>query len=473
MKNFFTIIIIVLSIQSVAFAQTLAEKITTAFENLEKSDDLKYGIASLTVLNSNTGEVLYAKNEKQGMAPASTLKTITTATAYSVLGSNFKYETDLLYNGEIKDGVLNGNLIIKGTGDPTLGSDNFEETKAEVLLKRWVDAIKGAGIRKISGQIIADDTLFNGQMVPRGWTWVDMGQYYGAGISALNWRENKFKVVISEKGTVGDQAVILRTLPAMPYLDIINEVTVGKPGTGDQVYAFSAPYSNKVILRGTFALGLKKQIEISLPDGAYDLISNLKEALSTQGIPTEQGITTSFILKMESKDLIANNPTLLDRYYSPTLSQISYWFLKKSINLYGEALLKTIALHEKQVTTTKDASKWEQEFWTKKLGIEAGALKIMDGSGLSPENRLTTMAIARILAQAKKENWFGSYYENIPIVNNIKMKSGTIGGVLGYAGYHTSSDGTPLVFSFLINNHTGNSQPMRLKMFKMLDALSN
>src|SRR5690606_38103976 len=142
MKNFCTIIIIVLSIQSVAFAQTLAEKITTAFENLEKSDDLKYGIASLTVLNSNTGEVLYTKNEKQGMARASTLKTITTATAYSVLGSNFKYETDLLYNGEIKDGVLNGNLIIKGTGDPTLGSDNFEETKAEVLLKTWVDAIK-------------------------------------------------------------------------------------------------------------------------------------------------------------------------------------------------------------------------------------------------------------------------------------------------------------------------------------------
>src|SRR5690606_2219533 len=254
MKNFFTIIAISLSIQSVVFAQTLNQKITHAFEAFEKNDDLKYGIASLTVLNSNTGEVLYAKNEKQGMAPASTLKTVTTATAYSVLGSNFKYETDLLYSGEIIEGVLNGNIIVKGTGDPTLGSENFEETKAEVLLNRWIEAIKKAGIKKINGQIIADDTLFNGQMVPRGWTWVDMGQYYGAGVSALNWKENKFRVVISERGTVGNQAVILRTEPSIPYLDIVNEVIIGKAGSGDQVYAFSAPYSNKVILRGTFAL---------------------------------------------------------------------------------------------------------------------------------------------------------------------------------------------------------------------------
>src|SRR5690606_33307775 len=99
MKKLFTLIIISFTLHSVVFAQSLAEKITTAFEAFEKHDDLKYGIASLTVLNSNTGEVLYAKNENQGMAPASTLKTITTATAYSVLGSNFKYETDLLYSG--------------------------------------------------------------------------------------------------------------------------------------------------------------------------------------------------------------------------------------------------------------------------------------------------------------------------------------------------------------------------------------
>lgn len=470
MRNLCILVAFFLFFHSAALAQTLSKKITTAFETFEKHDELKYGLASLTVLNANTGEILFSKKETQGMAPASTLKTITTATAYSVLGSNFKYTTDLLYSGNIEDGVLNGNIILRGTGDPTLGSENFEETKPEMLLNRWVEAIKRAGIQKVNGQVIADDTLFNGQMVPRGWTWVDMGQYYGSGVSALNWRENKFSVVISDKGNVGEKAAIEQTIPLVPYLDIINEVTIGKVGSGDQVYAFSAPYSKKVFLRGTFALGLKKQIEISLPDGAYELASNLKDALSIQGIAVEKGITTTFIRKMEGNN--SNSSTqLLDRYDSPTLSQISYWFLKKSINLYGEALLKTVAMQENQFSNTKEASKWEQEFWTKKLGIEAGALKIVDGSGLSPENRLTTMAIAKILAQTKKENWFGSYYENMPLVNNIKMKSGTIGGVLGYAGYHTSSDGTPLVFAFLINNHTGSSQPMRLKMFKMLDAL--
>jgi len=470
MKHFFTIVTFLLSLNQVAWSQPLVQKISTAFEAFEKDNNLKYGIASLTVLNANTGEAIYSKNEKLGLATASTLKTITTATAYSVLGSNFKYETSLLYSGTIKDGVLDGNIILRGTGDPSLGSENFEETQPEILLKRWVSAINAAGIKKIKGAIIGDDALFNGQMIPNGWTWVDMGQYYGAGVSALNWRENKFQIVISPKGKIGDRAELVRTEPAIPYLDIINEITIGKAGTGDQVYAFSAPYSNKVILRGTYAADLKKQIEISLPDGAYDVAASLKAALTAQGILSEQELTTAYRLKAEGKTLPMNT-TLLDRYYSPTLSQISYWFLKKSINLYGEALLKTAAAHENIDSETGEAAEWEQKFWSVKLGIDSGTLRIRDGSGLAPENRLTTFAIAKILNHVKKENWFGSYYENMPLYNNMKMKSGTIGGVLGYVGYHTSSDGTPLVFAFLVNNHEGASQPMRLKMFKMLDAL--
>src|SRR5690606_5154029 len=117
-------------------------------------------ISSLTVLNAKTGETVYAKNENVGLSPASTLKAITTATAYSVLGGNFKYETDLLYSGVIKDGVLQGNIILRGSGDPTLGSENFEETKPEVLLRRWVSAIKKAGIKQIKGAIVADDRLW-------------------------------------------------------------------------------------------------------------------------------------------------------------------------------------------------------------------------------------------------------------------------------------------------------------------------
>lgn len=469
MRNLFAITLFLLSFH-VAGAQPLKQKIAVAFESFEKDNNLKYGISSLTVLNARTGEIVYAKNENVGLSTASTLKAITTATAYSVLGGNFKYETDLLYSGEIKDSVLYGNIILRGSGDPTLGSENFEETKPDVLLRRWIDAIKKVGIKQIKGSLIADDRLLNGQTAPQGWTWEDMGQYYGAGVSALNWRENKFKIVMAAQGGVGAKAQLIRTVPALPYLNIINEVSIGQAGSGDRVYAFSAPYSDKIVLRGTYGMDLRKEIEISMPDGAYALAANLQTALQNEGIGIELGATTAYLMKAKGQQ-IPSSTQLLDRYLSPALSQISYWFLKNSINLYGEALLKTVAIHESVDTDTEKAGEWEQKYWAAKLGIDQGALRIKDGSGLAPENKLTTMAMARILNHVNKEHYYGSFFENMPLYNRMKMKSGTIGGVLGYVGYHTAYDGTPLVFAFLVNNHEGSSQPMRLKMFKMLDAL--
>src|SRR5690606_35023600 len=104
-----------------------------------------------------------------------------------------------------------------------------------------------------------------------------------------------------------------------------------------------------------------------------------------------------------------------------------------------------IARRQSGKTNTRDAAEMLQEFWSAKLAIPSGELKIMDGSGLSPENRITTNALARILASVKSEPWFAGYFESLPTYNGMKMKSGTIGGVLGYAGYQTSKDGTPLV----------------------------
>jgi len=470
MKKVQLLFLFLLVIPGLSLAQSLNKSIAQSFKQFQSDPHLEFGIASLTVLNANTGEVIFAENANTGLATASTLKAITTASAYSVLGSNFQYETKLLYSGTIRNGELDGDIIILGSGDPTLGSDNFEETKPEVILQRWLTAIQSAGISRIKGSVIADDRLFKGHTAPSGWTWIDMGQYYGSGVSSINWRENKVKINISARGEVGALSTFQGTSPSLPYLRIVNEVTIGKAGSGDQVYAFSAPYSSTIYLRGSYASDLNKQIEISIPDGAYDAAFSLKSFLQKNQIPVEKEVSTAFLMANQGINL-PENLTQLDRYLSPTISQISYWFMKKSINLYGEAFLKTAALKAEGDYDTRKAAEWEQKYWAAKIGQKPGALRIRDGSGLSPENRVTTMAMARILMQAKKENWFGSYYENMPVVNGLKMKSGTIGGVLGYAGYHTAPDGTPLVFAFLINNHQSSAQPMRVKMFKMLDVL--
>lgn len=467
MRNFLCFFLILCNCN--VSAQPLPQRIATAYKKLAADPQLTFGTSSLTVLNAETGEVIFSENGNTGLASASTLKTITAATAYHILGKEFTWETTLGFTGAVNpDGVLNGDLIIKGSGDPSLGSDRFDQAKSETLLKRWVGAVNKAGIRKVNGRIIADDRLFGTQTMPGGWTWQDMGNYYGAGPSALTWRENQFDLVF-KPGAVGDPAVLVRTEPDMGYLKIVNEVKTGRAGTGDNVYAYSAPYSNIVYLRGTYAIDLKKAISASVPDPAADLAINFNARLKASGIAVASVVTARELVA--DKTSIKTAEQILDNYTSPSLEKIVYWFNQKSINLYGEHLIKSIALKLGKDATTPDGVDVVKDFWNKKIGIDKNAMNIYDGSGLSPANRITTMSMAQILQSVKKEPWFSNYYESFPVFNNMRMKSGSISDVIAYAGYQTSSSGTPLVFSIMINNYSGSSSSARQKLFQVLDVL--
>lgn len=462
--------IALLFIASTGYGQLLRQKIENAYTRFENDQQMAYATSSLTVLNAETGEVIISKNGNTGLAPASTLKTITSATAYHLLGRDFTWETSLGYNGSVSaDGTLNGDLIITGSGDPSLGSDRYEESKSEVILKRWLNALQKSGIKRIAGRIIADDRLFGTQTLPGGWTWQDMGNYYGAGPSGLTWRENQFDLIF-RPGSVGAPAELLRTNPRMDYLRIVNEVTTGRPGTGDNVYAYSAPFSDVVYVRGTYGIDLKKAISASVPDPAYDLAVQLRNYLDAAGISTGKEAATARILSL-NKNNFQPPLKLIDIYTSPSLEKVVYWFNQKSINLYGEHLVKTLAWKQGKDITTPEGVKIITGFWEKRTGTDPDALNISDGSGLSPANRVTTLAMAQILQSLKKEPWFDSFYASLPVYNNMKMKSGSIGGVIAYTGYQNSSSGTPLVFSFIINNYSGSSSAARQKLFNVLDVL--
>lgn len=452
-------------------AQSLVQKLDAAFRAFESQESLANGIASLIVLNAETGQVVFAKNEKIGLAPASTLKTITSTAAYHILGANYTFETTLFYSGEIDaNGILKGDIVVQGHGDPSLGSDRFPQTTDTVLLSTWVKAIQAAGIRKIDGRVIADDRLYDGQTAPRGWTWQDMGNYYGAGVSSLNWRENAFGINFQTGLRTGDPTQVISTTSDVSYLQLVNETTTGQRGTGDRVYAFSSPYSSRIYLRGTYGIDLKKTVYLSVPDGAYDAAFQLHQALDRATVQQTYPPITAHVMALSGNEAPAHG-TLLHRHQSPALSELVYWFNQKSINLYGETLLKAMAYQRNDKTDTRDASEMLRDFWVEKAGIPKGELRIMDGSGLSPENRVTTNALARILLSVRKEPWFASFFESLPTYNGMRMKSGTIGGVLGYAGYHTNKEGKPFVFALLVNNYQGAAGPMRQRMFRILDNL--
>ncbi len=450
---------------------SLSQKIKQAYERLEADPQMAFASASLTVLNADNGEVLFSKNGTMGLAPASSLKTITAATAFYLLGADFTYETKLAYTGNLSaTGVLDGDIYILGGGDPSLGSWRFDQTKTEVVLSAWLYAIKNAGIKQIKGQIIADDHLFGTQIIPDGWIWQDVGNYYGGGASSLSWRENQFDVKMQPGAKVGDSVQIKGVFPAMPYLQFVNEVRTGKAGSGDQVYAYMAPNSNLIYLRGTYAIDLNKPVSPAIPDPALDLAYRLADTLKIAGISVANG--SSSWRKLQSEK-ISLNPSyrLIHTNRSPNLSALVYWFNRKSINLYGENFLKTFAWKKGKPTNTAAAVSFVKDFWQEKLNIDPRSLNIYDGSGLSPANRVTTQSMAKILQSVRKESWYAPFYESLPVYNQMKMKSGSIADVLAYAGYHTNAAGQNLVFSFMINNYNGTTAGIRQKMFRVLDEL--
>jgi len=448
----------------VTFAQGPAQRLSQSFNTLLEDPQAKYAMSSIIVLDANTGKQIYAKNENIGLATASTLKTITSATAFSLLGKDFRYQTTLSYSGSIAaDGTLKGDIIITGGGDPTLASWRYENKEAAVL-NQWVAAIKAAGIKKIEGKVIGDDRLWGTQSTPEGWTWQDIGNYFGAGPSALSWRENQFDIKLRANNTVS----VLKTVPAMPYLTIINELEAGAAGTGDRAYAFLPPMATIAYLRGSWARDISKSgISVALPDPAYDAAFRLQDTLHRSGITVSNAAASARQLAAVKQQVPAGTQKL-STISSPSLSEIVFWLNKKSVNLYAEHLLKTIAWKSGKEATTRNGASTEIAFWAGK-GLDRNALNIIDGSGLSPANRVTTSAMANILFQAQKEDWFADFYKSLPDNNGMKIKSGTINDVSAFAGYYTADNGNKYVVVININNYSGSG--INPKLFRVLNAL--
>jgi D-alanyl-D-alanine carboxypeptidase/D-alanyl-D-alanine-endopeptidase (penicillin-binding protein 4) len=468
MKSFAKILVCLLATTQMSFGQNVQSRLEKAYQAFKADEQTRYASTSLCVLDATTGKVIFAANENVGLSTASTLKNITAATSFYILGKDFKYETKLSHTGSInQQGTLNGDLIIGGSGDPTLGSWRYENTKENYVLNQWVAAIKAAGIQKIEGRIIGDDSAFGTETVPQGWVWQDLGNYYGAGGSALNWRENQFDVKLKAGRAIGDSVNMLRTVPETPYIKLSNELKTGSAGSGDRAYAFLPPYSSHGYLRGTWGLDIKKTgISLSLPDGAFDLAYRLKDTLARLGISSKAPTTARQMFL--NKENISSPKTKLISTYSPSLSQIIYWFQKKSVNLYGEQLLKTIAHQQGKEGNTKNGTRAVIDFWAGK-GIDKDALNMIDGSGLSPGNRVTTLAMASILFQVQKEEWFSDYLNSFPENNGMRIKSGNINDVTAYAGYYTDNQGNKYIAVINANNYSGSG--ISKKLFRVLDAL--
>lgn len=460
-----------------------------AVESFSNDHSLINANWSVYVKDVTTGQNLVARNVDKPLLPASTQKLYTTASAIMMLGSDFRYETMLQHDGNIdSEGVLNGNLYITGSGDPTFGAAQLDDTLAlDFIFTKWTQVLLDLGVHKINGTIIADERIFDNELVPGRWVWQHIGNYFGAGTSGLSGHENEYTVYFDAGTSIGSPAEVVNTEPHVPGMTFINDVSTGRVGSGDQVYIFGAPWIAERHLTGTVPLGARNfPVRGSIYDPPRFVAESFWFFLNDRGIEVVGG-TTSFRTIDSQHIQTTDDRVTLHSHFSPFLFDIVYRTNLYSVNSYAESLLKTIGAQYKQPAGTRDGLDAIKDFWEEK-GLNSDQLVLYDGSGLSPSNRLSANQLMTVLYETSRHPAFGVLLHSLPLAGysgsltnqmlntasegRLRAKSGFLNNVRAYAGYTTMQNGHLAAFVIIANDYKGTPAAMRHKMMHLMNEIT-
>ena len=415
-----------------------------------------------------------------GLIPASTLKAITTATANEILGSDFRFRTELQITGTPSDeGILNGNIVIRGGGDPTLGDSGSGRVFA-----KWKSALTKAGIQKVEGFVVGDASIFGTKRLSDSWQWNDIGNYYGAGACGLTFHENQFSCRF-RTASPGSKASFLGTDPKLPGIEFINEMRVGPTGSGDQGYIYGVPYGKIFYLRGTVPAGSSSfTIRGALPDPAFFCARALTKYLNESDLSVSGEATTVRLLALRGKPISARKVLLKEE--SETLGSLLILTNHKSINLRAECIHRMIGLKVRGKGTTRDAAGAIKDYWAEK-GVDMTGFYMADGCGLSRANTVSARQMAMILYHAAKEKGFETFYRSLPVAGRsgtlrsigrgtsaegrVHAKSGTLDRIKDYAGYINARSGKRYAFAIFINNYSGSLSSVKSKIVRVWEKM--
>jgi D-alanyl-D-alanine carboxypeptidase/D-alanyl-D-alanine-endopeptidase (penicillin-binding protein 4) len=363
---------------------------------------------SIYAVDTTTGEVLRDENSDKSLIPGSCMKIVTTAAALHLLGPEGRFQTDLEYDGTIDQGVLHGNIYIRGGGDPCLGSDRISSSLSwDKQIEAWAAAIQQLGIQKIEGDVFGDAAKWEKACAVPSWAWEDLGNYYGAGASALTFHENMYALFFTPGKEVGAAAAIARTDPVISTIAFQNEVTTGPVGSGDQACIFGSELSSVHAVRGTVPAGVDEfSIKGAIPDPAKYCAQLLSQGLAAKGIA------------IGHKNVQPGKRTVFHATYSPTVKEIVHRTNQKSHNLYAEHLMKKIGEIVNKEGSTAAGTRAIAAFWGEQ-NIDLGGFNMADGSGLSRKNLVTAKQLVSILLQMKKSDLFPIFLESLPQQNEM------------------------------------------------------
>ena len=415
------------------------------------------GVWGAMVVSLTRGDTLYAENAGEEMQPASTMKLFTSAIALERFGPNYQFSTDVLRDGPVgPDGTLNGNIYIRGDGDPAL-SGKFLPGGPSAPMNRLADLVAQQGIKHVTGSVLGDASGFDDQKIPEGWRTRYLQSSYAARVSALSLNDNLIAVSVSPSAPGQPATVVLEpSTSAIPLVANVRTVAGGGARLGFRKFGDGTIQANGSI--GTRA-GTRKYVYV-VEDPASFATGAFRNALIARGIRVDGGIQLG---------KAPPNAAKVASLRSPPLATMVAAMNRESINHYAELLFRDAARGPKRdiVGSVQTASSLLDEFFATKVGADTTRLVFADGSGLSILDRVTPRAQVQLLGYAHRASWGPWLHSSLPVAGdsellkrrmrntpaegNLHAKTGTTNDVIALAGYVTAVNGEVLAFSFLYN----------------------
>jgi D-alanyl-D-alanine carboxypeptidase/D-alanyl-D-alanine-endopeptidase (penicillin-binding protein 4) len=396
------------------------------------------------------------------------------------LGVEHQFETRIGYTGKIDtNGVLNGDIIITGGGDPTFGDDKFAN---KIGVHTFIYVIKKAGIKKIQGKIICDDSHFENSPICKTWAWDDIGNYFGAGVFGLNYAENVYRLSLQPGLKEGSKVGLLSVHPEFLGLNFENKLTTGPSQSGDQSNIFGAASDSVRVIEGTIPAQEKPFIiKGAMPNPPGWVAKTIAQILFLEGMLQDKSqweLVHDFDKFIQIKSL--------EKIGSPPLSEIVHYTNLNSINLFAECLFKEMGKTYYKFGTWNNGARAVKKYWSDK-GIDTIGLFMDDGSGLSRYDGITAYQLTKMLSIIQKEKYFDVFLNSLPVSGEssamkgmgkgremegkIHCKTGHMDRARAYSGYFKSKSGKWLCFTLMVNNYSLSSKEIHDKIEKLLEAI--
>ncbi|HET7230240.1 MAG TPA: D-alanyl-D-alanine carboxypeptidase/D-alanyl-D-alanine-endopeptidase [Longimicrobium sp.] len=422
----------------------------------------------VVIRSAQTGRVLYQRNEGKMFVPASNMKLVTGSVALETLGPDFVYRTPVVATGPVTNGVLRGDLVVIGSGDPTIAAD-FHGGDARAVFRAWADSLRAHGVRRVTGRIIGNDDVFDDVPYGRGWAWDDMADYYSAEIGGLEYNLGVVGITAAAGASSGAPARITLD-PDTRYVRVTSTART-VPGAMEQIEVTRADTGNTFMVAGQIPADTAvERNDMSVRNNTAYFVTVLRETLLASGIRVDGGAVDQDALAP------AVRPVARDTLFvqtSPPLREILPGFLKPSQNQVGELLLKTMG-RTLRGQGTAQAGIAVVDSVTRAWGLPPRKLAQADGSGLSRYNLVAPQFLIGVLEHMRGSPNFQTFYNALPVAGvdgtlrsrmrgtplqgNVHAKTGTVSNVRSLSGYMTTAAGEPILFSIIVNHHTVTSR---------------